>query len=90
MTEFVWVEGPLEAEAETDCLEFHAVDPDAFIAGLRLDVRRSEWVLEATLRTREHEYRPCPVRRVEVGGPDKFAWADRELSQLLSSLSAEV
>lgn len=85
MTEFKWVEGPLEPEAETDSLEFHAVDPEAFIAGLRLDVRRGEWVLDVTLRKGEHEYTPCPVQRVEVGGPDKFAWADSELSRLLST-----
>jgi hypothetical protein len=87
MTEFDWVEGPLEGEAETDYLEFHAVDPDAFIAGLRLDTRRREWVLDVTLREGEHEFASCPERRLEVGA-DKFAWADSELSRLLRERSA--
>ncbi len=83
MTEFKWVEGPLEGEAYN--LEFHAFDPETFIAGLRLDARHGEWVLDVTLRKGEHEYVPCPAQRVEVGGPDKFAWAERKLSRFLSS-----
>lgn len=85
MTEFEWVEGPLD-EVETDCLEFHAFDPEAFIAGLRLDVKREQWVLEVTLRKGEDGYVHCRDQRVAVGDPeDKFVWAERELERFLST-----
>jgi hypothetical protein len=81
MTKFEWFEGPLEAE--TDRIEFHAVDPSAFIAELWL--HDGEWTLDITLRKGPHEY--VPLReRVVISAPeavDQIVWADRVLSRLL-------
>jgi hypothetical protein len=80
MTEFIWIEGPLEGETET--LEFHAVDPEIFIAELWL--REGEWVLDMTRR--EGDGYVTSRARVSFEDPDAvetFAWANRKLSEFL-------